>query len=117
MLAVPIALRADEKKLGQLFPSKRKGQIGEHSQDWHENYRQNPKLPLSATKYLRVNAGDCARDNRQPDNRQTEPNLTIEFRGVKAEAAKNICHCAERGAKENFFTAQHFKSMQNGLAK
>lgn len=92
MLAISIALQADEKKLGQMLPPKRKREVGENAKQRDANDCRKPQFPLPRAERLGVNAGDRAAQNDQPDRGQAKPHLAVELRGMEVESAENIAH-------------------------
>lgn len=92
MFAVSIALQTDKKKLGKLLPPERKREVGENPKKRDENDCGNPESPLPGAERLGVNAGHRAPDHDQPDDREAQPHLAVELRGMDTESAENIAH-------------------------
>ena len=92
MLAVSIALQADEKKLRKLLPPERKREVGENPKKRDENDRGNPEFLLPCAERLGIDAGDRAAEDDQPNDRKAQPHLAVELRGMEAESAENIAH-------------------------
>ena len=90
--AAAIALLAEEKKLGQLLPPERKGEVGENSKERDANDCGNPEFLLPRAERLGMDAGDRAAKDDQPDECEANPNLTVEFCCMETEPAENIAH-------------------------
>jgi hypothetical protein len=81
-----------QKNLRQILAPDGEGEVSQQAEQRHKHDDEYPRAALPVAEFLGIDADDRAGDEGDPDQKEAEENLPVEFGGFETEPIEDFAH-------------------------